>query len=321
MRGRRRYARGYTEGRGEEDPPAGQVRTDAFAPGAVTQTDFGYTGQRNVGDLGLMDYKARFYDPALGRFTQPDTIVPNAADPQSWNRYTYVVNNPLRFVDPSGQRVACGVMGEACESESMPGFKPSPRARRDNDNRGFGEAYLLGWSNFGGALSIYSSPSATGTQRFGAGLYLGAWGGAHVGLALGLAGLGCAVAGPGCAAAVEGTLGIGATLDADGDPTNEIQALGRAGEAAAGIIKNTRRIPSLSGTASYRIPDQLLSDSRLISEVKNVARLSLTNQIRDFALFASQGYNFELWTRDTTRLSGPLQGLVDAGQIIQRFLP
>ena len=108
MRGRRRYARGYTEGRGEEDPPAGQVRTDAFAPGAVTQTDFGYTGQWDVTDLGLMDYKARFYDPALGRFTQPDSIIPNAADPQSWDRYSYVVNNPLRFTDPSGRSSCVG---------------------------------------------------------------------------------------------------------------------------------------------------------------------------------------------------------------------
>ncbi len=68
----------------------------------MTQTDFGYTGQRAVESLGLMDYKARFYDPRLGRFAQADTIVPNAADPQSWNRYSYVQNNPLRYKDPTG---------------------------------------------------------------------------------------------------------------------------------------------------------------------------------------------------------------------------
>ena len=45
----------------------------------ISATDFGYTGQRaldaqgNSFSLGLMDYKARFYDAALGRFTQPDT--------------------------------------------------------------------------------------------------------------------------------------------------------------------------------------------------------------------------------------------------------
>ncbi len=70
--------------------------------GTISQTDFGYTGQRDLPDLGLMDYKARFYDDALARFTQPDTIVLNIEDPQDWNRYSYVRNDPVYFTDPSG---------------------------------------------------------------------------------------------------------------------------------------------------------------------------------------------------------------------------
>jgi len=50
----------------------------------------------------LYYYGARYYDAALGRFIQPDTIVPEPGNPQSLNRYSYVRNNPLRFVDPSG---------------------------------------------------------------------------------------------------------------------------------------------------------------------------------------------------------------------------
>lgn len=49
-----------------------------------------------------MDYKARFYSPSLGRFIQPDTIIPGVADPQSWNRYSYVQNRPINLNDPSG---------------------------------------------------------------------------------------------------------------------------------------------------------------------------------------------------------------------------
>jgi len=45
---------------------------------------------------------AREYDPSLGRWLSADTIVPDLADPQSLNRYSYVSNNPLRYVDPSG---------------------------------------------------------------------------------------------------------------------------------------------------------------------------------------------------------------------------
>jgi hypothetical protein len=45
---------------------------------------------------------ARWYDPSIGRFVQPDTIIPDLYNPQDLNRYAYVRNNPLRYTDPSG---------------------------------------------------------------------------------------------------------------------------------------------------------------------------------------------------------------------------
>ncbi len=68
-------------------------------------TDRQFTGQRLEAGLGLYDYKARYYDPAIGRFVQPDTAVPRPGNPQSLNRYSYVDNNPLRYTDPSGHRL------------------------------------------------------------------------------------------------------------------------------------------------------------------------------------------------------------------------
>ena len=47
-------------------------------------------------------YNARYYDPALGRFLAADSMVPDPANPQSLNRYSYTLNNPLRYTDPSG---------------------------------------------------------------------------------------------------------------------------------------------------------------------------------------------------------------------------
>jgi RHS repeat-associated protein len=64
--------------------------------------DPSYTGQAYDGDTGLYYYKSRFYDPRLGRFVQPDTIVPQAKNLQAYNRYAYVSNNPLKYVDPTG---------------------------------------------------------------------------------------------------------------------------------------------------------------------------------------------------------------------------
>ena len=52
-----------------------------------------------------MYYHARYYDPLLRRFTQPDTIIPNPHNPQDLNRYTYTRNNPIKYTDPSGHKV------------------------------------------------------------------------------------------------------------------------------------------------------------------------------------------------------------------------
>jgi RHS repeat-associated protein len=79
--------------------PFGQVREDV---GTIAATDFGYTGQRALPEMGLMDYRARFYDALLMRFIQPDSIVPIPGNPQTFNRYSYVGNSPINFSDPSG---------------------------------------------------------------------------------------------------------------------------------------------------------------------------------------------------------------------------
>jgi RHS repeat-associated protein len=70
----------------------------------VTLTDRRYTGQRAEG-TGLVDYGARFYDPSLGRWLQPDTDVPESQGVQGFDRYAYVNNNPLHYSDPSGHSI------------------------------------------------------------------------------------------------------------------------------------------------------------------------------------------------------------------------
>jgi len=80
-----------------------------------TPTDYRYTGQLQQRDLGLYFYKARFYDPALGRFISPDMIVPGAGSAKAFDRYAYGLNNPLKYTDPSGH---CSVSGHWMDDSS-----------------------------------------------------------------------------------------------------------------------------------------------------------------------------------------------------------
>jgi hypothetical protein len=52
-----------------------------------------------------MYYNPRCYDPNLGRFVQADTLIPGVGNPMAWDRFAYVSNNPLRYIDPSGHRI------------------------------------------------------------------------------------------------------------------------------------------------------------------------------------------------------------------------
>ncbi len=61
-----------------------------------------FTDQEIDAETGLYNYDARLYDPVIGRFISADTEVPEPFNPQSLNRYTYCLNNPIIYIDPSG---------------------------------------------------------------------------------------------------------------------------------------------------------------------------------------------------------------------------
>jgi RHS repeat-associated protein len=74
---------------------------DRYTTGSLN-TAYRYTGQRIESDADLYYYVSRWYDPVVGRFLQADSIVPEPGNPQSLNRYSYVANNPVKYVDPTG---------------------------------------------------------------------------------------------------------------------------------------------------------------------------------------------------------------------------
>ncbi len=83
--------------------PYGQVRTSTGS----LPTERTFTGQVIDADsTGLLFFNARYYDGALGRFISADTLVPQPGNPQSLNRYSFVLNAPTKYTDPSGHAQA-----------------------------------------------------------------------------------------------------------------------------------------------------------------------------------------------------------------------
>lgn len=82
-----------------------------------------FTDQELDSETGLYNYDARLYDPSIGMFISPDGIVPDMYNPQSLNRYAYCLNNPLKYIDPSGHEWIINSRGEphyAYYSEETP---------------------------------------------------------------------------------------------------------------------------------------------------------------------------------------------------------
>lgn len=62
----------------------------------------GFTMHEHLNEVGIINMNGRIYDPVLGRFLQPDDMVQEPSNLQNYNRYSYVMNNPLKYADPSG---------------------------------------------------------------------------------------------------------------------------------------------------------------------------------------------------------------------------
>lgn len=63
---------------------------------------FKYTGEYQDEESGLIYLRARYYDPTMGRFISEDTYEGDITNPLTLNLYTYVLNNPLIYIDPTG---------------------------------------------------------------------------------------------------------------------------------------------------------------------------------------------------------------------------
>jgi len=100
--------------------PWGNVKADTNwtvfvedAPGKLvlsSRFDRGFTGHEHYADLKIINMNGRLYDPVIARFFSPDNFVQVPGFTQSYNRYSYCLNNPLQYVDPSGESIVLAMI-------------------------------------------------------------------------------------------------------------------------------------------------------------------------------------------------------------------
>ncbi|MFS1513643.1 S8 family serine peptidase [Chengkuizengella sp. SCS-71B] len=129
----------------------GNVLSETSHETKTFDNPFQYTGEIYDEESGLIYLRARYYDPSMGRFITEDTYEGTISNPLSMNLYTYVSNNPLKYIDPSGHSAVCGYGGcgaglygpdgtHYITGEEKPGNSESERAF----SRWFFNDFLLG---------------------------------------------------------------------------------------------------------------------------------------------------------------------------------
>ncbi len=130
--GQRRVAPRIDQGNNYDVIPITQVWTN-FGSGLRAQidetTNRGFTGHEHFDQVGIIHMNGRIYDPTIGRFLQADPIIQDPYDTQSLNRYSYVMNNPLSYTDPTGYtRLRKGAIFNTVASIAISVFLPGSTA-------------------------------------------------------------------------------------------------------------------------------------------------------------------------------------------------
>ena len=142
----------------------------------------GFTDHEHLDGVGLIHMNGRVYDPIVGRFVSPDPWIQDPENSQSFNRYSYVWNNPLKYTDPTGEvTLNCdGVTDsyDTCEIEKP--IKPPKKIEQDdaaNSKQGKGhdgeqaiksnddQKNVLQNNNQKTVEDLNSKPSVVGTDK------------------------------------------------------------------------------------------------------------------------------------------------------------
>jgi len=131
---------------------------DAWGNPSVSENTIGllrgYTGHEMLPEYGLINMNGRLYDPQIGRFLSPDNYVQEPGNSQSFNRYTYCLNNPLKYTDPDGESF---ILIAGCAALFAIGNTVAHALRGDIDHHGF-------WNNLKSSLKYFSQGAVTGAS-------------------------------------------------------------------------------------------------------------------------------------------------------------
>ena len=135
----------------------------------------GFTGHDHDDDLGLINMRGRIYDPSIRRFLSADPYVPHPLSGQSYNRYSYVLNNPTNLVDPTGftdeygwwngsggDWGAGGCIGQECAGRSGLGFTSA--GFTSNEGGGYSGSFKSGLASGTSGAPFHMSGGGAPTQ-------------------------------------------------------------------------------------------------------------------------------------------------------------
>jgi RHS repeat-associated protein len=144
-----------------------EITRGSYASDSLRQK---FTGYERDGESGLDYAKARMFGSCIGRFTTPDNFVndTHVLDPQSWNLYAYARNNPLKFIDKSGNEILIAVWelvnGQLSRSTAFytsSGLTNSDGTKYEGDNKTIAliASQLNKLSEFSSEVNAYANDS------------------------------------------------------------------------------------------------------------------------------------------------------------------
>lgn len=169
---------------------------------SFTYLNRGYTGHQHLPSVWLVHMNGRLYDPTLHRFLMPDNFVQDPSNTQNFNRYGYVLNNPLRYTDPTGERAAISLediilpLSNLTYGGTWSSTDGYHRFENYDEALGWGIGYMNSFNAWGGggggsgwagspgeAMNNYNhltgNPGGSITEAMVAGYYQQQWGGQY----------------------------------------------------------------------------------------------------------------------------------------------